>query len=41
MINWNPKDLEKIRYTRLPVQFKKRNQIIEWMDEWDLPIFDN
>jgi beta-galactosidase len=36
---WNPKDLKDSRYLWLPVQFKKGEPYIEWMDEWKLDFF--
>jgi hypothetical protein len=38
---WNPDNAIDGRYIWLPVQFnEKGNPYLEWLDEWDLSIFD-
>lgn len=37
---WNKEDIGASRYGWLPIRFDGDRMIIEWLDEWDLSIFD-
>jgi beta-galactosidase len=37
---WNKEDIGASRYVWLPIRFEGDRMIIEWLDEWDLSIFD-
>jgi beta-xylosidase len=36
---WNPGNLRDSRYLWLPIQFKNKMPVVEWMDEWSLDWF--
>ena len=38
---WRPEDAIDGRYIWLPVQLKENHFVLEWMDEWDLRVFDD
>lgn len=38
---WNPLNLKDSRYLWLPVQFLDDRPFVEWMDKWDLALFQN
>ncbi len=37
---WRPENAIDGRYVWLPIQFRDGRLVIEWMDEWDLSLFD-
>jgi hypothetical protein len=37
---WNKTDLEASRYVWLPMHFEGDHMIIDWMDAWDLGVFN-
>lgn len=37
---WNPKNIGESRYIWLPVQFKNNLPYIQWLDQWNLDVFN-
>lgn len=37
---WNPKNLSDSRYIWLPLRFENGLPVLDWMDRWDLEVFD-